>query len=157
VISALLAFSLTLVAGANESQTGASLDAQLAQLRKVDRVDGCAVGVGGTPGQFFAVASDILKHAALVDYRTMLSDSHPVVRVMGVLGISLQHPESKEATDSLLTDNTKVAWQPFGCDLTNVDVGYVAQALLKDPTVLGLTSTGDVGAPCKRPGRPTKR
>jgi hypothetical protein len=50
----------------------------LAELRRLDMVEGCAVGVAGTPGRFFLVAKDVLKHASLNDYREMITDRHSV-------------------------------------------------------------------------------
>src|SRR5262245_57242152 len=68
------------------------LDRLLENIRQADAVDGCAVSSAARPGRFFLASEKVLARARLDDYRAMLGDPNPYVRVMGVLGIALHHP-----------------------------------------------------------------
>ncbi len=151
--SALL-FTFFLMVAPATNEPGSPLRDVLAALRTMDTIDGCAVGYAGTPGSFFLAAGAVLKQASLDDYRSMIADRHSVVRVMGVLGIVLQHREASDAIAPLLDDKTPLAWMPFGCDMEHRTVGWIVRTLQKEPSVLGLTSSGTVGPPCKRAARP---
>ena len=127
---------------APEDSGGGSLQTSIQRLRGLALIDGCKVGGGGQPGSFFLVARRLLKAASLDDYTTMLRDEAPAVRVMGALGIALQHPEARERAIHIESDRAEVEWVAYGCIVRRATVGEVAAMLFEHPNTFGVLADG---------------
>jgi hypothetical protein len=125
------------MAPAYAAATSEDLPDLLKQISATEYVDGCKVGAGANPGRFFLIAEKILKLSKLSDYRTMLKDSSPHVRVMGALGISLKYPAARWRLANHLGDRTQIQWLNYGCMVRRATVGYAIEVFRRNPHALG--------------------
>ena len=74
-------------------------------------ISGFAVGDGGEPGEFYLLAKHVSKDGTQSQFETMLGDSNPAVRVMGLVCLSKNNYDF----DTLQGDEGKILALPFGC------------------------------------------
>src|SRR5262249_49438548 len=69
---------------------GVRRDEPLEELRRLGRIEGSAVYMGGTTGKFYGLSLGFLERSGRADFERMSSDPAPIVRAMGLLGLALR-------------------------------------------------------------------
>ena len=80
----------------------------------VYHIGSSAVGYGGAPHPFYLLALTIAEEGSEEEFRSMLSDSNPAVRAMGIVCLAMNEKEYP----LLIGDNAEIVVFPGGC------VGY---------------------------------
>ena len=109
---------------------GESLESEIEQLRKIERVTGSAVGIGGL-GEFFELSKVFLRKGKEEDYLNLTEDENPVVRSMGILCLA-KHTKSANKLKKHITDSGIIYYFPGGCIGTRITVGKFVRNLLLD-------------------------
>jgi len=110
---------------------GEPLESEIEQLRKIERVTGSAVGVGGGPGEFFTLSKVFLQKGKEEDFLKLTKDENPVVRSMGILCLAKQK-KSVSTLKEFLSDHGVIKYFPYGCVGSFFSVGYFVRRLLID-------------------------
>jgi len=108
---------------------GESLESEIEQLRKIERVTGISVGIGGGPGEFFELSKVFLRKGKEEDFLNLTEDENPVVRSMGVLCLA-KHTKSANKLKKHITDSGIIYYFPGGCMGTRITVGKFVRNLL---------------------------
>ena len=106
---------------------GESLESEIEQLRKIERVTGSAVGIGGL-GEFFELSKVFLRKGKEEDYLNLTEDENPVVRSMGILCLA-KHTKSANKLKKHITDSGIIYYFPGGCIGTRITVGKFVRNL----------------------------
>ena len=107
------------------------------ELRGVKEVSGSRVGWGGRAGAFFLLSEEFLRYGTEDDFKQMLDDRNPVVRVMGLVCLAqLDAGDRAALIGSRVGDGGEVRLF-VGCVTTRATVGGIASRLLSDPNFLG--------------------
>ncbi len=93
-------------------------------------ISGFAVGVEPEPGEFYLLSKRIAEEGSQEQFRLMLKDSCPVVRVMGLVCLSRRRYDF----DVLQGDAVTITALPFGCGGIKMTVEEFSIRLKKDET-----------------------
>ena len=116
---------------------GQSIDSQSppfeVAIRKVRRLESVSYRIGFTlePGEFYKLSQECLKYGAVDDFRALLKDESPIVRVLGLICLakSVNAEELAEVARPLFTDSAQVRYTN-GCVLNQrATVGRIARQL----------------------------
>jgi hypothetical protein len=139
----LLSFLTLLIVSANclaqntEAERKTVFDAAVGKVRLIDTVAGSAVGFILVPGEFFKLSTECLANGTPDDFKILLKDDNPVVRVMGLVCLSQSAPnEYAEISKQYSKDRAIVKYQ-IGCVIQRATVGEISQWLVKNPFYFG--------------------
>lgn len=124
------------VDGGNEDRA-ANFRNAVEKLRSVKVIGGSATGFTLTPGEFFTLAQECLKNGTREDFKGLLEDRNPVVRVMGLVCLAQSDQAAyAEVAEAHKGDSAAVSYM-IGCVIRHATVGRIAERLVKEPFFLG--------------------
>lgn len=112
------------------SQQSRELAEALGKIRKLDSAS-FRIGFGSAPGKFHALALECLKHGTVENFKEMLADEAPLVRVMGLLCLSqsMKPGEFAALVETFRKDEARVRYTN-GCVIDErATVGQLAQQI----------------------------
>ena len=106
------------------------------ELRTIKEVSSIAPG-WSPPGEFFLLSEDLLHYGNEEDFKKLLKDVNPVVRVMGLVCLAQTDFEKYAPTlRTFLIDKAEIDLAHH-CTIGRTTVSEIAERLLKDPNFLG--------------------
>jgi len=106
------------------------------KLRTIKQVSSRTPG-WSPPGEFFNLSEDLLHYGEAKDFKKLLEDENPIVRVMGLVCLAQTDFEKYAPTlRSFLIDKAEIVLADT-CLIGRTTVGQIAAHLLKDPNFLG--------------------
>jgi hypothetical protein len=110
------------------------------KLRTVKQVSSATPG-WTPPGEFFKLSLELLRYGNEDEFRKLLTDDNPILRVMGLVCLAqLDFEKHSQTLREHATDQAVVALADQ-CTVSNLTVGRIAGMLLKQPDFLGHQST----------------
>ena len=89
------------------------------------------------PGEFFNLSQECLANGTVNDYKELLKDDNPVVRVMGLVLLAQADPEEYSIIAKDYQDDKTVVETQRGCVIGPATVGNIARWLEKNPYYFG--------------------
>lgn len=106
------------------------------KLRTIKQVSSIAPG-WSPPGEFFTLSEDLLRYGEAKDFKNLLEDENPIVRVMGLICLAQTDFEKYAPTLRIfLIDKAEIVLHNK-CLIGRTTVGKIAAHLLEDPNFLG--------------------
>jgi hypothetical protein len=132
----LLPFGSALAAGGGDERA-ANFSAAVEKLRSVEVIGGSATGFTLAPGEFFKLTQEFLKNGTTGDFKALLEDKNPVVRVMGLVCLAQSDRAAyAEVARAQRRDRAHVSYM-IGCVIRHSTVAQFAERLAEDPFFLG--------------------
>jgi hypothetical protein len=101
-----------------------------ARLQSLSIVGSEACGATAQPTEFFMLSKIMIPSGTEDLFKALLKDSSPVMRCMGLLGLSQRGgPENAEAIRPYLMDRGLITYMPGGCSVCIIPVGEFAPSL----------------------------
>ncbi len=156
VLQCVVALSLAALAEGPESELRDwDLQPLLSYTKRMDAVQGEAVGRNGMPGAFFAIAKELLRRGTAQDFIALTNEPEPVPRIMGAYCLIQEDREKhRQLVQKLTTDQRKVLWLPAGCAAREAPAGAIIQLMLDHPDVLMISYRGTRTIPSPTPVTP---
>lgn len=111
LLPALIACLILVACGGKSSVPHRDEIEDLLLFQGVYHIGGWAVGAAGEPDRFYLLAQKISKEGKEEDFRTMLKDTNPAVRAMGLVCLA----KNEKEYPILVGDDSKVTAFSFGC------------------------------------------
>jgi hypothetical protein len=136
-IVTLLPLGSALAAGGGGRDRAANFRAAVEKLRSVEVVGGSATGFTLAPGEFFKLSQEFLENGTTEDFKGLLADKNPVVRVMGLVCLAqTDRAAYAEIARAQRRDRAEVAYM-IGCVIRHAAVAQIADRLVENPFFLG--------------------
>jgi hypothetical protein len=133
----LLPFGSALAAGGGDDERAANFRNAVDKLRSVEVIGGSATGFTLAPGEFFKLSQVFLKNGTTEDFKGLLADKNPVVRVMGLVCLAqTDRAAYAEIAKSQRLDRADVSYM-IGCVISHATVAQIADRLIENPFFLG--------------------
>ncbi|MHC4604941.1 MAG: ankyrin repeat domain-containing protein [Planctomycetota bacterium] len=112
-------------------------DTIMKNLEDLEVVSGYAVGIGGSPGDFYTVSLIISSPFDEERFLPLAQSNNPVVRAMAMICLVRENKSKyKETINAFYTDTAEVEYMPMGCLVERTTLGKLAKSMIDDPNVL---------------------
>jgi len=106
------------------------------KLRTVKEVSSATPG-WSPPGEFFLLSEELLRYGNEEEFKKLLEDENPIVKVMGLVCLAQLDFEKHSQTLRAHAIDKEVVVLHAQCSVINLKVGQIAEMLLKNPNFLG--------------------
>ena len=136
-IVTLLPFGSALAADGGDNERAANFRVAVDKLRSVEVIGGSATGFTLAPGEFFKLTQEFLKNGTTEDFKGLLEDKNPVVRVMGLVCLAQSDRAAyAEIARAQRRDRADVSYM-IGCVIRHATVAQLADRLADNPFFFG--------------------
>jgi hypothetical protein len=136
-IVTLLPLGSALAAGGGGRDGSANFKAAVDKLRSVEVIGGSATGFTLAPGEFFKLSQELLRNGTAEEFKGLLGDKNPVVRVMGLVCLAqTDRAAYAEIAAARRRDRANVSYM-IGCVIRHATVAQLADRLVENPFFFG--------------------
>jgi len=110
------------------------------KLRTVKEVSSATPG-WSPPGEFFKLSEELLRYGNEGEFKKLLEDENPIVKVMGLVCLAQLDFEKHSPILRAHAIDQEVVVLHDQCLVSNIRVGQIAKMLLENPNFLGHKTT----------------